>query len=116
MYCKVLLLCLYGNVVKLLNFGGTMSGNDEEKCDAAKMLPLDLARTQMKGGGVEKTPIVIPGQHLRSMRVLTQSVTSTTPTIITTNILPSAVLKPGLYCMCCLGISVMISWFCSRLQ
>lgn len=77
-----------------------MSGNtEEEKHDTGKLMPLDLARNQTKG--VETTakgPIVIPGQHLRNMRVLTQTVasgTATTPTIITTNILPSAVLKQG---------------------
>lgn len=82
-----------------------MSGKtEEEKSDAGKMVPLDLARNQISGvKTVEgKAPIVIPGQHLRGMRVLTQTVssgtaptTATTQTIITTNILPPAVLKQG---------------------
>lgn len=88
-----------------------MSGNsEEEKNETGKLVPLDLARNQMNktiegkvaaGAAVATAaPIVIPGQHLRGMRVLTQTVaasgtTNTTPTIITTNILPSAVLKQG---------------------
>lgn len=73
---------------------------EENKNAEGKMVPLDLARSQIKGVVEGKPPIVIPGQHLRSMRVLAQTVasgTTTTPTIITTNILQSAVLKQGIY-------------------
>lgn len=79
-----------------------MSGiTEEEKNEAGKMVPLDLARNQLSAvKTVEgKAPIVIPGQHLRGMRLLTQTVSSTTastPTIITTNILPPAVIKQGI--------------------
>lgn len=83
-----------------------MSGNtEEEKSESGKIVPLDLARNQMTTvKTIEgKTPIVMTGQHLRGMRVLTQSVSTgasgqtslATPTIITTNILPPAVLKQG---------------------
>lgn len=83
-----------------------MSGNsEEEKGESGKMVPLDLARNQIAAAvkAVDgKAPIVIPGQHLRGMRVLAQAVSSgsvpatvTTPAIITTNILPPAVLKQG---------------------
>lgn len=78
-----------------------MSGStEEEKNEAGKMVPLDLARNQISAVKTVdgKTPIVIPGQHLRGMRLLTQAVSSTTPstpTIITTNILPPAVIKQG---------------------
>lgn len=79
-----------------------MSGNnEEEKSESGKILPLDLARNQVTAvKTVEgKAPIVMP---LRGMRVLAQSLSSgsgqatvSAPTIITTNILPPAVLKQG---------------------
>lgn len=83
-----------------------MSGNtEEEKSESGKIAPLDLARNQMTAvKTIEgKTPVLMTGQHLRGMRVLTQSVstggsgqaTVTAPTIIATNILPPAVLKQG---------------------
>ncbi|KAF5287736.1 hypothetical protein FQA39_LY15756 [Lamprigera yunnana] len=78
-----------------------MSGNgDEEKSETAKAFPLDLASKiatikTMDG----KTPLVMTGQPLRNMRVLTQPSSGNsgqtplvTPTIITTNIV-SQVLK-----------------------
>lgn len=82
-----------------------MSGNtEEEKSESGKHLPLDLARTQIAAvKTVEgKGPVVMTGQHLRGMRVLTQAVSTgaaqtsvTAPTIITTNIFSPAVLKQG---------------------
>lgn len=72
-----------------------MSGNGDEEKELQKVTPLDLARSQITTiRTVEgtKAPLVMTGQALRGMRVLTQSVPQPTaittpsngPTIITT--------------------------------
>lgn len=80
-----------------------MSSTSEEEKDPQKAIPLDLARNQMTSvRTVEaKTPLVMTSQSLRNMRVLAQGVSSSNagsvggPTIITTNLVPQAVLKSG---------------------
>lgn len=82
-----------------------MSANADDEKDSHKAVPLDLARSQVTNiRTVEaKTPIVMTSQSLRSMRVLTQGVASSNPTsiggptIITTNLVSQAVLKPGMF-------------------
>lgn len=78
-----------------------MNTNNDEDKDSHKSVPLDLARNQITTvRTVEgKTPLVMTGQSLRGMRVLTQTLPSSGiqnvsgPTIITTNIVPQAVIK-----------------------
>lgn len=80
-----------------------MSSTSEEEKDPQKIVPLDLARNQMTNvRTVEaKAPLVMTSQSLRNMRVLAQSISSSNagsvggPTIITTNLVPPAVLKSG---------------------
>lgn len=81
-----------------------MSANAEDDKDSPKAVPLDLARNPIATiRSVEsKTPLVMTSQSLRGMRVLTtQGVSSSNPTslggqtIITTNLVSQAVLKPG---------------------
>ncbi|CAH0558212.1 unnamed protein product [Brassicogethes aeneus] len=73
-----------------------MSGQNDDDKDIQKALPLDLARSQITAG---KGPLVMTGQSLRGMRVLQGALTTSTntsvggQTIITTNIVPQAVLK-----------------------
>lgn len=79
-----------------------MSSNADEDKEAQKAMPLDLARSQITTvRAVDgKTPLLMTNQSLRGMRVLTQAVASSSnpasvsgQTIITTNIVPQAVLK-----------------------
>lgn len=78
-----------------------MSGNgDEDKLEQGKNVPLDLAakittvKAALDGKGA---PMVVAGQPLRNMRVLSQQGSGqgsvVTPTIISTNIVPQAILK-----------------------
>lgn len=80
-----------------------MSGNPEDHKEPQKLLPLDLARTQMTAVRTvesSKAPLVMTSQALRNVRVLTQggsasnSPISMGPTIIT-NLMPGAVIKQG---------------------
>lgn len=81
-----------------------MSTNVEDDKDSPKAVPLDLARNQITNIRTVdgKTPLLMSNQSLRGMRVLAQGVSSSTtsslggPTIITTNLVSQAVLKPGL--------------------
>ncbi|KAL3283559.1 hypothetical protein HHI36_006698 [Cryptolaemus montrouzieri] len=78
-----------------------MSANNEEEKEFHKSVPLDLARNQITTvRTVEgKAPLVMSSQSLRGMRVLAQGIASSSsqsiagPTIITSNIVPQAVLK-----------------------
>lgn len=79
-----------------------MSDNrDEDKSELGKTFPLDLAAKITTVKTLDgKTPVVMTGQPLRNMRVLTQPASMNpgqssvvTPTIITTNIVPQAVIK-----------------------
>lgn len=80
-----------------------MSSTSEEEKDSQKAVPLDLARNQMTNvRTVEaKTPLVMTSQSLRNMRVLAHGVSSSNAgpignsTIISTNLVPQAVLKSG---------------------
>ncbi|XP_050309445.1 histone deacetylase complex subunit SAP130-A [Anthonomus grandis grandis] len=78
-----------------------MSANSEEDKDLQKGVPLDLARTQITAVRTvesNKAPLVMTSQALRSVRVLTQNVSSSSnpagvgQTIIT-NLVPGAVIK-----------------------
>ncbi|CAG9825085.1 unnamed protein product [Phaedon cochleariae] len=79
-----------------------MSSNPEEEKDAPKAVPLDLARSQIASLRTidGKTPLLMTNQSLRNMRVVAQgtSITNTSslgsPTLITTNLVSQAVLKP----------------------
>ncbi|CAG9858712.1 unnamed protein product [Phyllotreta striolata] len=78
-----------------------MSTNGDDEKDSPKAVPLDLAKNQITNiRTVEgKTPLVMSNQSLRGMRVLTQGVPSSStslsgPTIIATNLVSPAVLKP----------------------
>ncbi|XP_018325748.1 histone deacetylase complex subunit SAP130-A [Agrilus planipennis] len=78
-----------------------MSGNgDEDKTEPGKTFPLDLAAKITTVKSVDcKTPLIMTGQALRNMRVLTPSsavqTSLNTGNILTTNILSQAVLKQG---------------------
>ncbi|KAK9712395.1 Histone deacetylase complex subunit SAP130 C-terminus [Popillia japonica] len=78
-----------------------MSTNaDDEKTEAGKSFPLDLASKLSGIKTIDAKPSLVSSQQLRNMRVLTHSSSSSgqtsvgTPTIITTNIM-SQVLKQG---------------------
>lgn len=77
-----------------------MSGNgQDERLEPGKNIPLDLAAkiTTVKAVDGKGAPMVVAGQPLRNMRVLSQQSSGqgsiVTPTIITTNIVPQAILK-----------------------
>lgn len=86
-----------------------MSATGDDDKDMQKGLPLDLARNQITTvRTVEgKGPLVMTSQTLRGMRVVQQPLPTSSgsssvggQTIITTNIVPQAVLKPGRFCVC----------------
>ncbi|XP_030751138.1 histone deacetylase complex subunit SAP130 [Sitophilus oryzae] len=78
-----------------------MSGNGEDEKEVPKVLPLDLARTQIaavRAGDGNKAPLVVPSQALRNMRVLTQSVSTNSNSAavgqaIITNLVPQAIIN-----------------------
>lgn len=80
-----------------------MSGNiEEEKTEGTKIVPLDLASKVSAVKTVDgKGQLLVSGTPLRGMRVITQPTsgqsTVSGSTIITTNIVPSGVLKQGSY-------------------
>lgn len=80
-----------------------MSGNgDEDKVEGTKIVPLDLASKVTNVKSMDgKTPLLVAGTPLRGMRVLAQSSSGQSnvggSTIITTSLVPQAVLKPGIY-------------------
>ncbi|XP_076269949.1 sin3A-associated protein 130 isoform X2 [Rhynchophorus ferrugineus] len=74
-----------------------MGGNGEDEKEPQKVLPLDLARTQItvRAGESSKTPLVVTSQALRNVRVLTPASSNSSavgPTIIT-NLVPQAIIK-----------------------
>lgn len=78
-----------------------MSANtDDEKTEAGKSFPLDLASKLTNVKTIDAKPSLVSPQQLRNMRLVTHSSSSSgqtsigTPTIITTNIM-SQVLKQG---------------------
>lgn len=79
------------------------AGNDDDK-EFNKSVPLDLARSQITTVRTVdgKAPLLLSGQTLRGMRVVTQGISPNSnqgvsgQTIIATNIVPQ-VLKQGKY-------------------